>query len=46
MSEGVAEQHEQSVQSMEFGLIIGLAGPWPGMSIWPDHVILRLGLQG
>ena len=45
MSEGVAEQHAKSVQNTELGLIIGLAGPWTGMSIWPDHVILRLGLQ-
>ena len=45
MLEGVAEQHAKSVQNTELGLIIGLAGPWTGMSIWPDHVILRLGLQ-
>ena len=45
MSEGVAEQHAKSAKNTEFGLIIGLAGPWTGMSIWPDHVILRRGLQ-
>ena len=45
MSAGVAEQRAKSVQNTEFGLITGLAGPWTGMNICPDHVILRLGLQ-
>jgi len=43
MSKGVGEQHARSVQNADFGLIIGSAGPLPGMNIWPDHVTLFLG---
>ena len=44
-SGGVGEQHARSAQNMGRGLIIGSAGLYAGMNIWPGHVILRLGQQ-